>query len=75
MEDWREATRKRGNENNEKLVFNYRNLTGNEIYFNNCAEISYMSSYFMSRWQQKNNETQVLLNNSVALTTVKIGGT
>jgi len=71
MEDWREATRKRGN---EKEVFDYRKLTGNEIFFNTCAEVSYMSSYFMSRWQQKNEEKQMLINNGVALTSVKIGG-
>jgi transposase InsO family protein len=71
MEDWREATRKRGN---ESLVLNYEKLTGKEIFFNTCSEVSYMSSYFMSRWQQSNDEKQVLINNGVALTTVKIGG-
>jgi len=73
MDEWRESSRKRGN-NNEFLYTNSGNLDGSEIYFNSNIERSYMSSYFLSRWQQKNKNSCILFNNGVALLPIKIGG-
>ena len=49
-------------------------MDGSEIYFNTNVEKSCMSSYFLSKWQQKNKNNEILFNNGVALLPVKIGG-
>ena len=68
-ETWRD--RERFN-NTEK--FSYKDLTGREIFCDPSREVSCMSSYFLSRWQQVNETSEVLLSNKTALTSVKLGG-
>jgi len=63
--DWR-----RGNNDFSSI----KSMKGTEIFFDTKSPVSYMSSYFLSRWQQQNEFSEVLCNNKTILTAVKIGG-
>ncbi len=49
-------------------------LVGNEIFIDTNSQISYISSYFLSKWHALNKNTEIVFNNGSALTCIKLGG-
>ena len=75
MNEWRETTNKRGRIRTDIFSLDDCNgLNGDEIFFNECNDVSMMSSFYMAKWKQKNRNSQTIMNNRTVLTLVKIGG-
>jgi len=71
MDEWKTPDWRRGNNNS---FSSNKSLKGTEIFFDTNSPVSYMSSYFLSRWQQQNEFSEILCNNKTILTSLKIGG-
>jgi hypothetical protein len=61
-EDWKDSAQY-GKQKKENFSYkNYRDLSGMEVFCNAHTEVSYMSSYFLSKWQQANINSEILMN-------------
>ena len=75
MPDWKDTYTKEGNNNMGSITFKKCNeLVGNEIFLNRNSDISYISMYFLNKWKEQNEVSEVVFKDDTALTTVKIGG-
>jgi len=71
---WQDSA-KYGKQKKEDFSYkNYRDLSGAEVFCNAHTEVSYMSSYFLSKWQQVNKTSEILMNGREGVVPVKIGG-
>jgi len=71
MDEWKTPDWRQGNNNS---FSSNKSLKGTEIFFDTNSPVSYMSSYFLSRWQQQNEFSEILCNNKTILTSLKIRG-
>jgi hypothetical protein len=72
MEDeWKEPSWKRGKNNG---LFSCKNMSGDEIFFDTEIENSHMSSYFLSKWQQTNDMSEIYISGEVVVAPIKIKG-
>jgi len=75
MEEYRESAHKRGRIRTGSFSMDDCNgLDGDEIFFDENRDVSLMSSFYLARWKQKNKNSQLIMNNGIAHTSVKIGG-
>jgi len=73
-EDWKDSAQY-GKQKKENFSYkNYRDLSGMEVFCNAHTEVSYMSSYFLSKWQQANINSEILMNGREVVVPVRIGG-
>ncbi len=71
-ETWKDSA-KYGKQKKEDFSYkNYRDLSGAEVFCNAHTEVSYMSSYFLSKWQQVNKTSEILMNGKEVVVPVKI---
>jgi len=75
MPEWKEAYKPQGKNNMGSFTFKDCNeLVGNEIFIDVNSDISYISMYFLNKWQTQNEVSEVIFKDGSALTTIKIGG-
>ena len=75
MSQWESVKRDTGRENFFSLnIEKCSDLTGDEIYFDFNSTDTYISSFFLAKWKDKNKNTAIILNNGGIFTSIVIAG-
>ena len=75
MAQWQDLRRDTGRENFFNLnIETCSDLIGDEIYFDLNSVETYISSFFLAKWKDKNKNTAIIMNNNTIVTSIVIAG-